>query len=283
MTVEITIVTTMKQIFFPLLFFTSVCIAAAQDNTDIDNSHDHPMITRMNNYLIGEFEQNYDRVEMQVSDENFKDIDGNRTYLYYYFNETSGVKHPSIFQIVKNHENAIKKLGGKTVYDDGGGAATFHIKKDNADVWVKLIAANSGEVYYLTVVEVNKMDQEISANELYQTITTEGSVALHIHFETGKSTIKSESQSIIKQVVQMLMENIELNVSIEGHTDNVGNAVNNKTLSLNRAKAVVEALVAQDIPSTRLSHSGWGQEKPISTNETDEGRAQNRRVEIVKK
>jgi outer membrane protein OmpA-like peptidoglycan-associated protein len=273
----------MKNTFTLILFFAYVFMASAQDNTDLENSHDHPMITRMNNYLIGEFEQNYDRVEMQVSDEVFKDIDGNRTHLYYFFNEGSGGKHPSIFQIVKNHENAIKKLGGKTVYHDGQGTATFNVKKNGTDVWVKLVAANSGEVYYLTVVEVNKMDQEITAKELYQSITTEGSVALHINFETGKSTIKSDSQPIINQVAQMLMENTDLKLSIEGHTDNVGDAATNKTLSLNRARAVVQSLIAKGISATRLSTVGWGQEKPISDTETEEGRALNRRVEIVGK
>ncbi len=246
----------MKIKLFPFFFFSTVFVVAAQDNSDIESSHDHPMITRMNNYLIGEFELNYDRVEMQVSDEHFKDLDGTRTYLYYYFNENSGAKHPSIFQIVKNHENAIKKLGGKTIFDDGQGTATFNVKKNGADVWVKLVAANSGEVYHLTVVEVNKMDQEISAKELYQSITTEGFAALHINFETGKSTIKSESQPIINQVAQLLMENTELKLSIEGHTDNVGDAATNKTLSLNRARAVVQSLIAKGISSTRLSTVG---------------------------
>jgi outer membrane protein OmpA-like peptidoglycan-associated protein len=273
----------MKIKFFPLFFFSSVFVVAAQDNTDVENSHDHPMISRMNNYLIGEFDQNYDRVEMQVSDEHFKELDGNRTYLYYYFNENSGMKHPSIFQIVKNHENAIKKLGGKTIYDDGQGTATFNIKTNGADVWVKLLAANSGEVYYLTIVEVNKMDQEISAKELYHSITIEGFAALPINFETGKSTIKSESQPIIDQVAQMLMEYTELKLSIEGHTDNVGDAATNKTLSLNRARAVGQSLIAKGISATRLSTVGWGQEKPIADNETEAGRALNRRVEIVGK
>jgi outer membrane protein OmpA-like peptidoglycan-associated protein len=72
-------------------------------------------------------------------------------------------------------------------------------------------------------------------------------------------------------------------VSIEGHTDNVGTASSNKTLSENRAKSVLDAIVARGIEKSRLSAKGWGQEKPIGDNKTEEGRAKNRRVEIVKK
>jgi outer membrane protein OmpA-like peptidoglycan-associated protein len=77
--------------------------------------------------------------------------------------------------------------------------------------------------------------------------------------------------------------NTALTVSIEGHTDNVGNAKNNKTLSEERAKSVMSLIIKNGIPSTRMSASGWGQEKPIADNATDEGRAKNRRVELVKK
>ncbi len=74
-----------------------------------------------------------------------------------------------------------------------------------------------------------------------------------------------------------------LRVSIEGHTDNVGDPAANKKLSSDRANAVMNALIAKGIDKSRLSSVGWGQEKPVADNGTDEGRAKNRRVEIVKK
>jgi OOP family OmpA-OmpF porin len=110
-----------------------------------------------------------------------------------------------------------------------------------------------------------------------------GFVTLHINFETAKSDIKPESQHIIDQVVDLLMEDESLRVSIEGHTDDVGSAASNKTLSENRAKSVMNAIVAKGVDRSRLSTKGWGQEKPIADNKTADGRAKNRRVEIVKK
>jgi len=81
----------------------------------------------------------------------------------------------------------------------------------------------------------------------------------------------------------LLQSSPSLQVSIEGHTDNTGNSESNKKLSEERAKAVMDALIAKGIKKERLSFVGWGQQKNIADNRTEEGRAKNRRVEIVKK
>jgi outer membrane protein OmpA-like peptidoglycan-associated protein len=75
----------------------------------------------------------------------------------------------------------------------------------------------------------------------------------------------------------------DLKLSIEGHTDNVGTPASNKTLSEQRAKAVLDAVVKLDVAANRMTALGWGQDKPIADNRSEDGRAKNRRVEIVKK
>lgn len=264
-----------------LLFVFVSPLLLAQDG-DVEGSKDHPLLTRMSNFLIGEYETNYDRVEMYIADGQEKGIEGEKTYLYYYFDENTGKNNPSPFQVVKNHEAAIKKLGGKTVYTDGETVGTYLIKKGGHETWVSLLVVNSGAVYYLNIVEVAPMEQEITASAIFTKLAETGNVALYINFDTGKATVKAESQPIIDQVAEMLKENPELKVSIEGHTDNTGNAATNKSLSLNRAKSVIDLLIKQGIPASRLKAAGWGQEKPIEQNTTEEGRASNRRVEIVK-
>ena len=111
-----------------------------------------------------------------------------------------------------------------------------------------------------------------------KTTTTE-----RILFETGKSTIQKESIPVINQMYELMSGEPALKISIEGHTDNTGDAGNNKKLSDDRAKTVMNALIAKGIDKSRLSSIGWGQEKPVADNRTDEGRTKNRRVEIVKK
>jgi outer membrane protein OmpA-like peptidoglycan-associated protein len=81
----------------------------------------------------------------------------------------------------------------------------------------------------------------------------------------------------------MMKSNPDLKIGVEGHTDNVGTPPSNKTLSEARAKSVVLAIVAQGVPADRISPAGFGQDKPIADNNTEEGRAKNRRVELVKR
>ncbi len=136
--------------------------------------------------------------------------------------------------------------------------------------------------YQLTLLEMEAMKQEIIANDILDALNKDGFIALYINFETRKSTIQSESQEVVNQVAQMLQANASLKISIEGHTDNVGNPASNKSLSENKAKAVMDALVAKAIDKSRLTSKGWGQDKPVADNRTEDGQAKNRRVEIVK-
>jgi outer membrane protein OmpA-like peptidoglycan-associated protein len=117
---------------------------------------------------------------------------------------------------------------------------------------------------------------------MFKEINANGHIALYINFETGKWDIQSDSQKTIDQIAQMLKENPSLKVSIEGHTDNVGNAAGNQSLSENRAKSVMNAVVAKGVDKGRLTSKGWGQTKPVADNGSEDGKAKNRRVEIVK-
>ena len=164
------------------------------------------------------------------------------------------------------------------------GIGTYKIVKDGSEVWVKIECGGDGgnDFYYLTVLEVAPMVQEIRALDILSTLMKDGHMALYINFETGKADIKTESMVTIDQLVEMLKANPTLKISIEGHTDNVGAAATNQTLAENRAKALMNAIIAAGINATQLSSKGWGATKPIADNATDDGKAKNRRVEIVK-
>jgi outer membrane protein OmpA-like peptidoglycan-associated protein len=107
-------------------------------------------------------------------------------------------------------------------------------------------------------------------------------VTLHIHFDTNKWDIKPGALPTLAEVSKMLKASPDIKISVEGHTDDVGEAEDNKTLSANRAKSVLTALIDQGIPAAQLTSAGFGEEKPIADNRSEEGRAQNRRVELVK-
>jgi outer membrane protein OmpA-like peptidoglycan-associated protein len=102
----------------------------------------------------------------------------------------------------------------------------------------------------------------------------------NVFFETAKFDLKSTSYPELNYIVDILKANPSLNILVAGHTDNIGSATNNQTLSENRAKSVMNYLVEKGIPADRLSSKGYGASKPIYTNDTEDGRAKNRRTEI---
>ena len=123
-----------------------------------------------------------------------------------------------------------------------------------------------------------------STPDFSQMISSSGRYVTHgILFDTDSDRLKTESAPVIQLIARGLENNPNLRLLIEGHTDSVGNADHNLDLSRRRAEAVKSVLVGQfNIDAARLSTAGLGATKPIDTNDTPQGRAQNRRVELVK-
>lgn len=272
-----------KLILFGLLLFTSLSFVKAQNPTDAEGCKDHPFFSRMPNFYIEFCSQSWDKLEYFISDEATETKEGDLTKIGYSFPEDdASLKRPSQLQILRNYENAIIKLGGKKIHV-GDENLSYSLKKNSNEYIITVVMGNGNIGHELSVLKIALMVQEITANEMLDALNKNGYIALNILFETGKSAIQSESLSIVDQIFELMKSNATLKISIEGHTDNVGDAASNKKLSNDRAKAVMDALIAKGVDKTRMSFVGWGQEKPVADNRTEEGRAQNRRVEIVKK
>jgi outer membrane protein OmpA-like peptidoglycan-associated protein len=120
--------------------------------------------------------------------------------------------------------------------------------------------------------------------ELYKRVSTEGKIITHgINFDINKSTIKPYSMGTINEIAKLMKENPSLNFSVEGHTDTDGDEAANLKLSKERAEAVKAELVKLGIDASRLSTQGWGESKPLDSSNSPEAKANNRRVEFVKK
>jgi len=144
--------------------------------------------------------------------------------------------------------------------------------------WLLFELRNGNGDTYITNLRIAK-----GAVPLYDRMMSEGKfVTYGITFDVGKATIKPESMGEINRIVQLMNENPTLKFSVEGHTDSTGNAASNQTLSEQRSQAIVNKLVELGIAKDRLTAVGKGQNSPIADNNTDEGRAKNRRVEFVK-
>jgi outer membrane protein OmpA-like peptidoglycan-associated protein len=134
---------------------------------------------------------------------------------------------------------------------------------------------------YLASIRVAESETDV----LYDALANKGRWATQgILFATGKAELQPESHPVLKEIAATLKQHADLRILIEGHTDNVGQAPANLTLSDQRAAAVKAALIADfGADGTRITTSGLGDTRPVAPNITPEGRAQNRRVEIVKR
>jgi len=268
-----------KSGFIVALLLIGIAPLVAQD---AEGCKDHPFFSRMPNFFITGCSENFNKLEYNTSEEATETKEGDLIVISYQFPDDPALKAPSQLQILRNYENAITKLGGKKIYV-GDQYLSYSLKK-NSNEYIICVAMGNGNIAHdLSVLKIAQMKQEITANDILDALNKDGYIALDILFETGKSTIQEESLPIVDQVFEMMKSDPTLKVSIEGHTDNVGDAASNKQLSSDRAKAVMDALVAKGIDNTRMSFIGWGQEKPVADNRTEEGKAKNRRVEIVKK
>jgi flagellar motor protein MotB len=126
---------------------------------------------------------------------------------------------------------------------------------------------------------------ESTPSRIAESLSATGRAEVYgIYFDFAKSTIRPESEPVLKEIADVMGKNPTWKLSVEGHTDNIGGAASNQDLSTRRASAVREALVSRyRIASNRLAPAGFGASRPKETNDTLEGRARNRRVELAQK
>ncbi len=249
---------------------------------------DYPGIPRVPGFILREYgdcvETAFDAYKFWVK-ENGKNVQQSEEGHKYFFRYRliQGQTPPSPLQIHRNYQNAARSAGGKVLIDENG-YTTILLNKGGKELWMEIHTTESG-VYDLTIIEKEPMKQEVAldAAGMASDIADTGSVAVYgINFDTAKSDIKPESEPAIDEIAKLLTNNPTLKVYIVGHTDMVGDAASNVKLSQARAQSVINDLVSKhSIAAARLIAFGNGPCAPVGSNKTDEGRAKNRRVELV--
>lgn len=273
--------TMLKTILFCLLALSCVHSAFAQE--DAEGCKDHPMFSRMPNFYLSECEvKEFDRVDFVNEKGEGIEVEGRVHRADYWIKE--GARAPSELQIIRNFENAIKGIGGRVVREYGN-ETYLKLEKEGKVYWIIVDTSNDGEHYELTVVEKATMKQEVvaDAKSLMSDIQAKGSASVYgIYFDFNKAEIKPESEPAIKEIAKLLQQNPDLKLYVVGHTDNVGKIDYNMRLSKARADAVVKELVTKyHISPARLKAYGVASLAPVASNKTEDGRAKNRRVELV--
>jgi outer membrane protein OmpA-like peptidoglycan-associated protein len=267
-------------------FLLLPAVAFAQQ-ADAEGAKDHPMVPRIPGYYIDDYQaREFDKFDFPVAEDKEQAVEGRYWQITYWVKD--GARTNSALEISRNYRNAFAAKGGRAVYVDSDAIhSTFVLRQTGSELWVHVDVSNGGEVYELDIVEKAVMDQQISlsAAELAKALNETGTVALrNILFDTGQATIKPESAAQLGAVVELLKADPSLKLEVQGHTDNVGAKAANLALSERRAAAVRDYLVKTGgIDAGRLTSAGFGDTKPVAPNTTDAGRAENRRVELVKK
>ncbi|HYK88658.1 MAG TPA: OmpA family protein [Acidobacteriota bacterium] len=266
-----------------LIVFTALFGATpARAQQDVEKSQDHPLVTRMPGYYIEAYRvEEFAGFDPTVIGGKEVHWEGKKYSIGYARREDAAVV--SMLQIVRNYQNALKKVGATILGGDERRLAS-ELRKGGAMSGIYIECFNEGRSYEVTIVESQAMRQDVVADAaaMGKDIAATGKTIIYgIYFDTGSATIKPESQPALTEMSKLLKNNPALTAYVVGHTDNTGILQNNLKLSSDRADAVVKALVAGGIPAGRLKAAGVGPYCPIGSNSTEQGKAQNRRVELV--
>ena len=265
-----------------MLFIGAVPSQAQAVKPDKEGCKDSPLLSRVSGCYIYDCDRSdWDVVKLPVGVEGAaQTIEGEKVHIYY---ECAGETY-SRTKVVRNAEAALRPAGYAIEYSgtwDGDPAITAR----KGPQWV--FVTTGSDRYHVTTVKAEEMAQEMVATAAVMAygISATGHFAVYgIYFDTDKAVIKPESEPALAEMAKLLKDNPGLNVFIVGHTDNTGTFDHNMTLSLDRATAVVNVLVSgHGVAAARLKAVGDGPTAPVASNDTDEGRAKNRRVELVKR
>lgn len=275
---------------------------AATANADDGQVPEHPIVKHypgatIDSAEVREFDAadvvtGYDAAGATVTVEGLE----GKVYKYVYYNDPQS----SPLQVVRNYENALRDAGFRTIavvrgdkveipnVGSGDVFGAFRLDRPGSPRIYVNVKGTTDTTYVwseLLIVEVQAMEQDYvaGAGELYDSLAKSGRVTVNgVQFDTGKATLQPASERVLAEVRALMEQHASMRLRIEGHTDNVGQPPANQALSEARAAAVKAWLVAAGIPASRMETTGFGDTRPVAANAEEAGRAQNRRVELVR-
>ena len=216
----------------------------------------------------------------------------------------------SVAYFLKSYDDAITSVGGVKVFDGKVSReeidrikeqATYFGEEGSIDYWNEPVRtyvirrAGGDDVYLqisgnsssgaLQILQKAPLKQTITllkSDQIQKDLNDKGKAVLHINFDTDKATLKADGHDAVAEIAKALLADTALKIAINGYTDKTGDENHNLDLSKQRAKTVKMELEKRGIDANRLVSEGFGQSNPIADNNSEEGKAQNRRVELVK-
>ncbi len=294
------------------------CLPALLTDARAEPGADHPEVARYPSAVMMAFDfKEYEEAQLLLSRpvqrageftaDKLMPLEGRVTFIRYEL-----PKSVSALQIFRNHQSALRRSGFKDLFVCERPCTSnniYELRKlmklervsIDGDTDNQYLAAQRGDTYvsmwvnvygsqpqvWLTVVEKGSLDTEMIAisgtSPIAKALNEQGRVDVYgFQFDTGRAQLKAASQATLKELAQTLQDNPALQITLVGHTDDVGGAEANMKLSEARARAVAEALtLSAGVAPDRLSARGAGQTLPLAPNTDEVGRAKNRRVEVI--
>jgi len=217
-----------------------------------------------------------------------KQVKGEYWRLLYEVRNPDGSRVTTIskFEFQENFKAAAQEKGGEVLWEDPRGLLTFTVPREDGGItYCELDAvANLGQ-QYLTIVDEKPLATSLKFGpaEMKAALDKDGRVLLYdILFDYDKASLQKESLKQLEHVVTLLLDNPELSLEVQGHTDDQGSDEYNLELSQRRAETVRGFLLLFGVEPERLVAKGYGESAPVGPNDSDANRAKNRRVELVK-
>ncbi|MCF8067336.1 MAG: OmpA family protein [Desulfobacterales bacterium] len=256
---------------------------------------EHPMIRPFPGSVLAENMSKYQKFNVyefyymnkQTNKREKKKVSGEYYYLLYEVRTSSGsrVQDMANVEFFENYKAAAIEKGGETVFEDRDQLVFTIPRDDGGRSWCRVtLNAGMGQ-QYLVIIDEKGLETSMTfgPKELKEALDKDGKVLLYgILFDLDEATLKIESVKQLQHMVSLMITYPELNIEIQGHTDNQGADTYNMELSQKRAQTVCAYLELFGILPDRLLAVGYGETRPVAGNDTEEGRAKNRRVELVK-
>lgn len=256
---------------------------------------EHPLIRPFPGSVLAKNNSKYEKfaaydfyyVDEKTKRRMKKNVQGEYYYLLYEVKTSSGarVKDISKLEFFENYKNAAVEKGGKVTYQDQIYLHFTMPRSDGGTTWCRAnFVPNMGQQYLIIIDEKGmKQSMTFGPKELKDALDKDGKVLLYgILFDTDKASLKPKSVEQLMHMVTLMQTYPDLYLEVQGHTDSQGSDEYNMTLSDKRAGTVCTFLELFGIEPGRLVPKGYGETMPVASNDTEEGRAQNRRVELVK-
>ena len=245
----------------------------------------HPVIKAIPGFTLenAEFEDFSSYKFRYEKDGRWTEKEARGKYWFLYYEYKKGDRKFSKLEIIENYRQAAVGKGGLILSGDDTKLDFTVPLADGRTIWTHLHTwANSYELYIIEEKGFKKR-LTLGAEEMKEELDTTGHVAVYgIYFDFDKADLKPGSEKMLIEMVKLMKQYPGLRIEIQGHTDSIGIRSYNRGLSERRAKAVKSFLTLYGIGAARMSIKGYGPDKPVASNETEEGRELNRRVELKK-